>query len=199
MVYSYPYGSVPSQSYQVQSGVRTNPYGYSAPVAQANPFSALVLAHGMKNAFSGSSSSSDPDVAVVTYDSYMGDKDFSKDTLKISSADMKIHGKPLGLKFKNCGVVIPLPSKVSVCHAVENKMDELAKAKGAKFTDKQREETMKKISENLAIEFFTNQCKYGDKLNASTCSGFVPKVGTNNRYTGEISGLEESINQSRGW
>ena len=173
MSYNYPYGTVPQPGFQAQPGVKTNPYGYASPVAQANPFSALVLAHGMRKAFSGSSSSSDPDVSVVTYDSYMDDKNYSKNTLGLTDTDIKNFGKPLGLKFKDCGVVIPLPSKKAVCTMIENQISDIAQRD---ITADEKKRVLKMISDNLAVDFFRGQCKTEDDYTPEKCSIRKPDV-----------------------
>lgn len=185
MSYNYPYGAVPQQSYQVQNGAQVNPYGYASPVAQANPFSALVLAHGMRQAFSGSSSSSDPDVSVVTYDSYMDDKEFSTKKLSIAPEDIETHGKPLGLKFKDCGVVIPLPSKRVVCNSVKN---QIKKINGnSDVSDEEMKKLGKAISTKLAVDFFTTQCLHGKNLETQQCNAFRTDA------SGGIAGTAGSI------
>lgn len=183
MAYNYPYGAVPQQGYRAQ----VNPVGYASPVAQANPFSALVLAHGMRSAFSGSSSSGDPDVAIVTYDSYMEDKDFTLNRLGLNSSDVKKHGKPLGLKFKDCGVVIPLPSKVSVCDAIDRQINFLTNNRT--LSDKEKKSLLKDISEELAIEFFTNQCNPKKPFDAEGC-GFPAVPGGN---PSEIAAVDKVV------
>ena len=176
----YPYGAMPHQSYQVQPGVRTNPMGYAAPVAQANPFSALVLAHGMKNAFGGSTSS-DPDVSIVTWDSYLDIKDFSKDKLGASDKDL---GKPLGLKYKDCDLVIPLPSKKKICSMVNNQL----KAAGhTNLSDKEKKDYLRRASKNLAIDYYA-KCTYEDDLDAAACNPFMPDAGNTTR-TGDPTNL----------
>jgi len=188
MSYTYPYGTVPGQApYRAQ----VNPHGYASPVVQSNPFAALVMHHGLKKAFGGSSYSADPDVAVVTYDSYMDDKDYSTKTLGISSIDLKTFGKPLGLKFKDCDVVIPLPSKKAVCNAVEKQVTDVA---GSDISDKKKKEIMQMISNNLAIEFFKNQCKHGDPLNPATCNSF----SADSLDPTKIAGVDASIRRVTG-
>jgi len=186
MSYTYPYGSVPGQN---PYGAQVNPYGYASPVVQSNPFASLVMQHGLRKAFGGSSSS-DPDVAVVSYDSYMDDKDYSKDTLGISSINLKTFGKPLGLKFKDCGVVIPLPSKLAVCNAIDKQIN----AVNPNINDKKKKEVMKKITNDLAVQFFTRQCKHGDAYNPLTCSALPPdgNVDATTNLQG-IAGLDTSI------
>lgn len=189
----YPYTSVPGQGYQVQPGVQTNPMGYASPVG--NPFSALVLSHGLKSAFGGASSSSDPDVSVVTYDSYMNDKEFSNKTLEISEKHMKDYGKPLGLKFKDCGVIIPLPSKVSVCSAIESQIENVTG--GVDLSEKKRKEIYAKINENLAKRFFTDNCKISSDFDPHTCNG-LPGARDNNgdAMGGKIGGIDQSISSA---
>lgn len=197
----YPYGSVPGQGY-VQPGVQANPIGYAAPVA--NPFHNLIASHGLSKMISGmsgssssSSYSSDPDVSVVTYDSYMEDKEFSKTVLGIRDIHMKKFGKPMGLKFKDCGVVIPLPSKVAVCNAIDGQIENVTN--GAVLSDKKRKEVMKKINENLAISFFKVQCKINDDFDPATCEGLPVAFDTDdNPIQGKIRGVDSSIRNAMG-
>lgn len=193
MSYNYPYGTVPQQSF---NGAQVNPYGYASPVANANPFSALVLAHGMRKAFSGSSSS-DPDVSVVTYDSYMDDSEFSTKTLGISKIDLETFGKPLGLKYKDCGVVIPLPSKKAVCNTIEKQIK--AATGNADLSEKRKTEIMRMISNNLAEDFFKRQCGYGADLDPSKCSSLPGATSTTGGFIpGKIAGVDESIRRVNG-
>lgn len=190
----YPYGSVPGQGY-VQPGVQANPVGYAAPVA--NPFHQLMVNHGVSKMISGmtgsSSYSGDSDVSVVTYDSYMKDKDYSKTTLGITESDLKTFGKPLGLKFKDCGVLIPLPAKRSVCNAIDNKIGEVTKGLNRTLSDKQKKELIQKINDGLAKEFFTNQCTYGSELDPQGCAGFGAELDSSGIPTGGINTVEDSI------
>lgn len=184
----YPYGSVPGQGY-VQPGVQANPVGYAAPVA--NPFHQLMVNHGVSKMISGmtgsSSYSGDPDVSVVTYDSYMKDKDFVKSTLKISESNLKAFGKPLGLKFKDCGVIIPLPSKVAVCNAVEGKINSVV-GSGNTLSKEKKADIIKLVNENLAIEFFTKQCATNTPWDRNLC-------GVPTETDGSILGVEKYTNQ----
>ncbi len=194
----YPHGSVPGQGY-VQPGVQANPAGYASPVA--NPFHQIMVNHGVSKMISGitgsSSYSSDSDVAVVTYDSFMDDKNFAKETLGMTETNLKVFGKPLGLKFKDCGVVIPLPSKVSVCRAIDTKIEDVAN--GTVLSDKQKKDVLRIINTNLAVEFFGTQCKTDDKFDPSKCNGLPPLADASGRVVpGEIYGVESSIKKALG-
>ena len=179
----YPYGSVPGQGY-VQPGVQANPVGYAASVG--NPFHQLMVNHGVSKMISGmtgsSSYSSSSDATIVTYDSYMKDKEFSKTVLKLSEQDLKDHGAPFGLKYKDCDVVIPLPSKRSVCNAVNNKVNDLMNGTSRTLTDKEKKEVMLRISENLATEFFSTQC-------GIDCNPFQPGQYPVSKATAGTSGV----------
>ncbi len=189
----YPHGSVPGQGY-VQPGVQANPVGYVSPVA--NPFYNIVANHGMSKMISGmtgssSSFSSDPDVTVVTYDSYMKEKDYSKTTLGISESDLKTFGKPLGIKFKDCDLIVPLPSKGSVCRAIDNQIEDVVG--GATISDTKRKEIMQKINDNLAKNFF-KKCKYGGDFSTTDCQGLPPaRSNTGHLVSGKIHGVSGSI------
>lgn len=184
----YPYGPAPSTGYAPQPGVQVNPIGYSSPVV--SPFHQIIANHGLSKMISGisgsSSYSSDPDVAVVTYDSFMDDKEFTINRLGLNSSDVKEHGKPLGLKFKDCGVVIPLPSKKSVCSAIDRQINTVTGNKT--LSDKEKKALLKDISEKLAIEFFTAQCNPKNPFNAKSC-GFPADTAD----TGYIGGVNAVI------
>lgn len=189
----YPYGSVPSNSY-AQPGVEVNPIGYAAPVV--NPFHNLIAGHGLSKMISGmsgsSSYSSDSDVTVVTYDSYMDDKNFAKETLGMTETNLKIFGKPLGIRYKDCGLVVPIPSKVSVCRTIDKKIQQVNG--GAVVSDKKKKDVLRIINENLAIEFFKTQCRTDDEFNPSSCNGLPPMSDAQNRIIdGEIYGVDASI------
>lgn len=192
----YPYGSVPGQGY-VQPGVQPNPAGYVSPVT--SPFHQLMVNHGVSKMISGmagssSSYSSSSDATIVTYDSYMKNKEFSKNVLKLSEQDLKDHGPPFGIKYKDCEVVIPLPSKRSVCNAVNNKVTDLMKSTGRTLTDVEKKEVMLRISENLATEFFGRQC-------GIDCNPFQPAQYPASKVAAGISsvyGVQSAINRVTG-
>ena len=179
----YPYGTVPTHSPHYAQRVAPNASGYVAPVAQTNPFAALVLASGLRQAFSGSSSGTGKTATVVTYDSVYG-SGFSKDELKIDADMIKELGLPMALKYEGSDVLIPLPSHIAMKKTIEAQLTQIMASVEGKT---QTATALKMFSKQLAMEFY-DQDSCGYKLDAL-------KDGCSGLNTGIMSDAELEVSQ----
>lgn len=160
----YPYGTVPTTP---RFQVAPNANGYVAPVA-TNPFAALVLASGLRDAFAGASSTAGKTASVVTYDSVYGNG-FSKNDLKIDADMIKQLGLPMGLKYEGTDVLIPLPSHTAMKATLDSQLGSILKAD---MTKEEKATALKMFSKQLAMDFYAgDSCGYKLDTLSNECSG----------------------------
>ena len=153
---SYPYG-----------------YGHGHPnphVVQrySNPFAALVMAHGVSSAFSGSSADG---VSVVTYESEYGE-DYVKDILKLDAQAIENGGQPMALKYDGCDVLIPIPSRDSILATAAKSYKDL----GTADNDEAREKAAKVLSLEMWKAHF-NKCGHSGQIQGEACMPSLSSVG----------------------
>ena len=160
-------GGVQPTGYPATPAVST---GYNTPMGT---LAAMSMASQLSNGFSGGSSSSfsssSPDVSIVKYDDHFRNesKTWCLDTLKnldgnpAMTADEIKANPPLGLKFKGCDLVIPIPNAKAMCATSQEVLrDIMGGAQYMSATDKAKKEAAKDLSRALLVQY-VETCGYG--------------------------------------
>lgn len=188
-----PYG----QQGFIPGGVQ--PTGYPATPAVSSGFSnpigtlaAMSMASQLSDGFSGGSSSSfsssSSDVSIVKYDDHFR-KDsktwclenlVDRDGLPAMTADEIKANPPLGLKFKGCDLVVPIPSAKAMCATSQQVLrDIMGGAKYMSATDKEKAEAARELSKAILIQYVEG-CGYGTAAldNTICATGMLPLAST---------------------
>ena len=150
---SYPFGyGVPQ--FQTPSYPSQGVYSTGQPTAAVmtqSPIASLVYANQLRKALSGKSSRSSG-VSIVTYKDEFGEE-FVKNTLKISEEDIKNYGEPMGVKYGESNVVIPLPFPKALEATIDGQTKAMIRENGVS-EDSKKETLRHNISKGLAEEYF---------------------------------------------
>lgn len=169
-----PYG----QQGFIPNGVQ--PTGYPATPAISSGFhnpmgtlAAMSMASQLSNGFSGGSSSSfsssSSDVSIVKYDDHFRkeNKNWCLNTLKdldgnpAMTADEIKDNPPIGLKFKGCDLIIPIPNAKAMCATSQNLLREImGGSQYMKATDEEKKNAAKNLSRALFLQYI-EACGYG--------------------------------------
>lgn len=85
------------------------------------------------------------DVSIVTYT-----EEYIKNNLNITSNDIKQYGPPMAIKYKDCDIVVPIPTKKSM-KLTSKELLSLEKKRTGK---KDKFNLSYDVSDRLAKEFF---------------------------------------------
>ena len=169
-----PYG----QQGFIPGGVQPTGYPATPAVSSGYPnpmgtLAAMSMASQLSNGFSGGSSSSfsssSSDVSIVKYDDHFrkDSKTWCLDNLvnfdgsPAMTADEIKANPPLGLKFKGCDLVIPIPNAKAMCATSQQVLrDIMGGAEYMRADDKAKKEAAKDLSKALLIQY-VETCGYG--------------------------------------
>ena len=187
--YSYSQPPMPyGQQGFIPNGVQPTGYPATPAVSSGYPnpmgtLAAMSLASQLSNGFSGGSSSSfsssSSDVSIVKYDDHFrkDSKTWCLDNLvdldggPAMTADEIKANPPLGLKFKGCDLVIPIPNAKAMCATSKEVLKNImGGAEYMKATDKEKTEAAKELSKALLVQYVEG-CGYGTAaLNSDKCA-----------------------------
>ena len=160
-------------------GVTANPQGYAYGTVQPVSSGLGLLAQmQLLKGFSGSSSSSFGSssvngVSIVRYDDVFG-KDWCINNLqkpgggKFTADEIK-KNPPLALKFKECDVIIPIPSQKAMCATAKILIQSyLTPQVFAGATDEVKKNAAKAISKAILYDY-VEECNYDDQVLSEEC------------------------------
>lgn len=167
-------------------GVRPTGYGATpATTTMGNPMgflASMAMSKQLGGIYGKSSSSSGSKVSIVKYDDHFKSKSktWCQDNLvdrhgKPLSAEIIKENPPLCLKFKDCDVVVPIPSHKAMCATATELLEQaLGTTEYTLASEDGKKEAAYLLSRALAIKY-VEDCGYGAEALGEHCgAGGLP-------------------------
>ena len=156
------------------TGYGANPMGLLASMAMSKQLGGIF-----GSSSSSSFSSASKDVSIIKYDEYFKKEspNWCLENLKKKNGDPALTADeikanpPLGLKFKGCDLIIPIPNPKAMCKTNDELLRQIMGNHPSHVSDDVRKRNTDELSQALLIQY-VDQCGYG--TDAFT-DGFCPK------------------------